>query len=100
MLQGFYRMNNNQGYAKFIGVRSMKSYSNPLPPTIGTMVPHPIAEAWGGEFMKKERDASPLGQENIFVCLLLFAWLITGLLHKSELGRDQWNSCKVLRVKS
>lgn len=49
--------------------------------------------------MKKERDTSPLRQENIFVCLLLFVWLIIGLLYKSEPGKDQWNSCKVLRVK-
>lgn len=83
VLQGFYQMNNNQGYAKFIGTPSMNSYSSPLPPTptFGTMVPHPIAEVWGGDFfMKKERDTSPLGQENNFVCLLLFVWLITGLL--------------------
>lgn len=59
VLQGFYQMNNNQGYAKFIGTPSMNSYSSPLPPapTFGTMVPHPIAEVWGGDFfMKKERD--------------------------------------------
>lgn len=50
--------------------------------------------------MKKKRDASPLGQGNIFVCLLVFVCLITGLLHKTVLGKYHWDRCKVLRVKS
>lgn len=63
------------------------------------MVPHPVAEVSCGNFIEKE-EISLLGQANLFVCLLLFVWLMTGLFPKWELSKDPWDRCRVLRVKS
>lgn len=63
------------------------------------MVPHPVAEVCMGTSLRRKKFVS-WDRQTSFVCLLLFVWLMTGLLPKWELSKDQWNRCRVLRVKS
>lgn len=78
MPQGFYQMNNNQVYRYAWTALSL---------TIGTMVPHPIVELWGGDFMKKERDTSPLGHfSSLSATCCLCVWSQVCFLSQSQVA--------------
>lgn len=46
------------------------------------MVPHPIAEVWGGDFVKKERE----GELLLWDKSLPLAACVTGYMFASEIG--------------